>query len=137
MPRSLRSFSIFRSVVPPEVRTAAMILDRTAGRTLSIFSALLRVSNAVCGGDFAGGYELVVPFLRDANSPFFFDQLEKGYRLVTHKLRGHWTTSQLFELLLFAAAGKVLFGLNDSQQTSPPLAWTGMTNCCPCLLTPT
>lgn len=36
IPRSLRSFSILASVVPPDVRTAAMIFERTVEETLSI-----------------------------------------------------------------------------------------------------
>lgn len=51
IPRSRRSVSIFRSVVPPDERTEAMILDRTSRVTLSI---------AVCGSRLTGRVRLQI-----------------------------------------------------------------------------
>lgn len=46
-PRSRRSFSILRSVVPPDVRTDAMIVDRTSRVTLSIAVCSSRLTGRV------------------------------------------------------------------------------------------
>ena len=65
IPRSRRSFSILTSVVPPEVRTAVMIFDRTLRVTLSMSSTAIsewrRTSNRRLGWNPPGRVDNAAP----------------------------------------------------------------------------